>query len=321
MKRWVLGIVLLLSWSTLTEGQTVSSSGDMPRPARDPVAQQDPPVAQAEQKPPAPAQAPKPTDKKAETVRTTARIAVVAPLHVRTNDAKDSRLGESLGEILAIALADQKNMIVVERAKLAEVLKEQKLALSGLVEPATAARVGKLLLAEVVVAGSIVESEGKLRYAVHVIAVEGQRVLGSVQVDGSRQDFDRVALELSTKLAAITGVKLPQVKPEELDDSPVGRLHLMRGISFLYANNPDQAIVYCLRAVQLDPRLQEARLWIARAYLRQNEKEHARAELKLLARNPTAKPLAGQIQQLLKDCGPEPADSKGPPTKRKEDSR
>lgn len=237
-----------------------------------------------------------------------ARVAVVAPLHVRTRDAQDSQLGELLGEILAVALAEQKNVAVVERRKLNLVLQEQKLTLAGLVEPATAAKVGKLLLAEIVVAGSVIEmEEGKLRYVVHLIAVDGQRVVGSVQVDGTRKDFERSALELSAKLSALAGGKLPQVKPEELDDSPVGRLHLMRGIGFYHAGNHDQAIVSFLRAVQLDPRLQEARLWIARAYLRQGEKDHARTELQMLARNPTAQPLAEQIQQLLAECGPAPA--------------
>jgi hypothetical protein len=173
-----------------------------------------------------------------------------------------------------------------------------------LVDPATAARVGKLLFADLVVAGSLVEVEGKLRYVVHVISVEGQRILGSAQGDGALQDFDRLALEMAYKLAAIIGSPLPPTKREEVDDSPLGHLHLMRGIGFYYANNPDQAIVSCLRAVQLDPRLLEARLWISKAYLRQDEKAHARAELQLLAQNPAAKPLAEPIKQLLAACGP-----------------
>ena len=77
----------------------------------------------------------------------------------------------------------------------------------------------------------------------------------------------------------------------------------MRGVSFYHANNDDQAITYCLRAVRLDPRLQEARLWIARAYLRQHDVAHARAELKLLQRNPDAARLwASQIEPLLTVC-------------------
>jgi hypothetical protein len=228
-------------------------------------------------------------------------------LHVGTGHSGDQHLGELVGEVLALALAYQKDVIVVERRRLGDVLKEQKLGLSGLVEAATAARVGKLLLADVVLAGSVIETDGKLRYVVNVIEVDGGRVLGSVHVDGVREALDRSALELAGKVSPLAGVKLPETKPEELDDSPVGRLHLMRGISFFYANNPDEAIVYCLRAVQLDPRLQEARLWIARTYLRQGDKLHARAELTLLARNPAAQPLADQIRQLLAECGPEPA--------------
>jgi TolB-like protein len=231
-----------------------------------------------------------------------ARVAVVAPLHMASPHMADRELGESLGEVLAVALADQKNLVVVERQKLKSVLEEQKLGVSGLVDPATAAKVGRLLLAELVVAGSVVESAGKLRCTVYVIAVDGQRIVGSVQIDGTHDDLSHAFLELSTKVAALAGIQLPPIKPEQLDDSPVGRLHLMRGISLYYANNADLAIVSCLRAVQFDPRLQEARLWIAKAYLRQGEKEHARIELQRLARNPAASPLLGQVKLLLAEC-------------------
>lgn len=238
-----------------------------------------------------------------------AQVAVVAPLHVGSTDPGERQLGESLGEVLAVALADQKNLVVVERQKLRNVLDEQKLSVSGLVDPATAAKVGKLLLADLVVAGSIVETGGgKFHYAVYVIAVDGQRILGSVQMDGPRSDVERISMELAPKVAALSGTKLPPIKPEELDDSPVGRLHLMRGISLYYANNDDRAIMNCLKAVQLDPRLQEARLWIAKAYLRQGEKEHARIELTRLARNPAAKPFLNEVNQLLAKCGPAPRD-------------
>lgn len=40
--------------------------------------------------------------------KASARVAVVAPLHIQTSDAKDDQLGVSLGEILAVALADRR---------------------------------------------------------------------------------------------------------------------------------------------------------------------------------------------------------------------
>ena len=79
------------------------------------------------------------------------RVAVVAPLHTQVKELEDA-----LGDLLTAALTDKKNLVIVERQKLALVLAEQRLALSGLVEPATAARVGKLLTADLVIAGSLV---------------------------------------------------------------------------------------------------------------------------------------------------------------------
>ena len=54
--------------------------------------------------------------------------------------------------------------------------------------------------------------------------------------------------------------------------------------------------------MRLDPRLQEARLWIAKAYLRQGEIAHARAELALLTGNPAAQGLAPEVQRLRAEC-------------------
>ena len=200
----------------------------------------------------------------------------------------DAGIGESVADVLAVALSGRKGMAVVERRRLTDVLAEHKLTLSGLVDPATAARVGALLTADLVVAGSVVkETEGdRLRFAVHVVAVDGRRVVGAVEVVGPAADLDRVAVDLAGKVANLAGVELPSLRPEDLDDSPDGRLHLMRGVGLYHAKNYDRAIASCLRAVHLDPRLVEARLWVARSYLALGEADHARAELALLVPEP-----------------------------------
>jgi hypothetical protein len=227
---------------------------------------------------------------------------VIAPLHVGSGNPDDRLLGELSAELLTVALANQKEAIVLERARLDDVLKEQHLSLSALAQSETAVKIGKLLTADLVVAGSVVAADSELSFVINVIAVEGRRVVGSVKFAAQRNEFDTAALQLSRQVVKLIGVPLPEIKPEELDDSPDGRLHLMRGIGFYHGNNPDQAIVYCLRAVRLDPRLQVARLWIAKSYLKSGEKEHARAELERLAQNSAAKHLSNQIAQLLKQC-------------------
>jgi len=142
--------------------------------------------------------------------------------------------------------------------------------------------------------------------------VDGQRVVGGGRVDADRDDPAAAFIALAAKVAPACQVELPAVDLDALDDSPIGRLHLMRGISLYYANNPDPAIAYCLRAVRLDPRLVEARLWIARAYLRLGEVDHARAELKLLEANRSARNLGEQVLALRKEC--DARDAGLPPT-------
>src|SRR5438128_12255258 len=59
--------------------------------------------------------------------------------------------------ICSIPASPQKGMIVVERQKLEEVLREQKIAYTGIIDLATAAQVGKLLGVEGMVVGSVAD--------------------------------------------------------------------------------------------------------------------------------------------------------------------
>lgn len=230
------------------------------------------------------------------------QTAIVAPLTVASANAEDRSLGVSLADLIAISLAERGRLSIVDRRKLLEVLRERKLTEAGLVDPATAAPLGKILAADLVVAGSVAMTDDSVRAVVTMISVEGQQIVGTVTVEGARKELDKLALELSAKAAGLAGVSVPALKPEEIDDSPVGRLHLMRGIALYYADNPDQAIVSLLQAVRLDPRLVEARLWIARCYLQLHEPEHARVELIQLEKNPAAASLADQVAKLKADC-------------------
>lgn len=230
------------------------------------------------------------------------RVIVVAPPYVASANLHDAVLGDLVGEVMAVALAEDKAVAVVERRNLNLILSEQRLTLNDLTKSDAAATVGKLLSADVVVAGTITPEGHRLHCVYHVIGVEGHAVLGSAEVKGHRDSIETMVLELSSRLGKIAGSSFPEVRPEELDDSPIGRLHLMRGIGLYYSGNLDQAIAYCLQAVQLDPRLYVARLWIARSYLALNEVAHARAELERLQQNPAADNLHAEITQLLAVC-------------------
>jgi curli biogenesis system outer membrane secretion channel CsgG len=66
-----------------------------------------------------------------------------------------NRLGTSASDILITELAKSGKFIVVERDKMDKIMAEQKLGMTGAINPATAAQVGKILGLNAIVTGAI----------------------------------------------------------------------------------------------------------------------------------------------------------------------
>jgi curli biogenesis system outer membrane secretion channel CsgG len=67
----------------------------------------------------------------------------------------EARLGTSASDILITGLAKSGKFIVVERDKMNSIMGEQKLGMSGAIDPGTAAKVGKVLGLNAIVTGAI----------------------------------------------------------------------------------------------------------------------------------------------------------------------
>src|SRR5882672_2454536 len=81
------------------------------------------------------------------------RIGVVDFVNKTTYGA--NRLGTSASDILITELAKSQRFIVVERDKLDKLMEEQKLGMSGAIDPNTAAKMGKILGLNAIVTGAI----------------------------------------------------------------------------------------------------------------------------------------------------------------------
>ena len=67
----------------------------------------------------------------------------------------EARLGTSASDILLTELVKSGKFIVVERDKINKIMEEQKLGMSGAIDPATAAKVGKILGLNAIVTGAV----------------------------------------------------------------------------------------------------------------------------------------------------------------------
>jgi curli biogenesis system outer membrane secretion channel CsgG len=88
-----------------------------------------------------------------------ARVAVTKVLDKSAKGRATGNIGEGMSEMLANALFSSNRFIVLERQSLDEVIKEQDLGASGRVKQETAARIGEIEGADLLIEGTITEFE------------------------------------------------------------------------------------------------------------------------------------------------------------------
>ena len=98
------------------------------------------------------------------------------------------KIGEGMAEMLITALVESGRFIVVERKELDDVIREQDLGTGGRISPETAAKVGKILGAQILIRGAVTEFEesksgkgGGIGYK--GIVVGGSKVRGYVATE------------------------------------------------------------------------------------------------------------------------------------------
>jgi hypothetical protein len=125
-------------------------------------------------------------------------------------DASDARLKESgtqLALLLTTKLSTLDAVVVVERQDLSKLLGEQELGASGLVNPGTAARIGQLTGARVLVTGRVFAVAGETTVAVKVMSTETGRVFGASIDFSTSSSLTVPAEQLAGKLAELLQAK------------------------------------------------------------------------------------------------------------------
>ncbi|UCC43983.1 MAG: hypothetical protein JSU65_12860, partial [Candidatus Zixiibacteriota bacterium] len=117
-------------------------------------------------------------------------------------------LSKGLADFFQHDFAKISSLNVVERDKIDFVLKEIALQQSGSVDKATAVKVGKILGAQLMVFGTIMQLDARnTRMAVRVVKVETSEIIASVDEEG-RPDYSKMEKGLVKKLAAELDIKL-----------------------------------------------------------------------------------------------------------------
>jgi hypothetical protein len=111
-------------------------------------------------------------------------------------------LGPKVAELVNASLSAEPQIITVERAELEKVLGEQELGLSGTVSGETAAKVGNLTGAKVLVTGRVFKADHELIIVAKIIGTETTRVYGELVKGGADASLTDLSAELAKKIAA-----------------------------------------------------------------------------------------------------------------------
>jgi len=127
--------------------------------------------------------------------------------------------GGKLTDLLFAALVAEPALVLIERQDIRTLLDEQALNLSGLANPAEAARVGQLTGAKILVTGSVLRVDSSLYLVAKVIGTETSRVLGASVKGAVSDDLGGLAEGLAAEIVKVVtergGELLPKLATRE----------------------------------------------------------------------------------------------------------
>ena len=230
------------------------------------------------------------------------RVVFATPFENETGQEQYDPAGAGLGDLVAVLLAEQEHVTVVERQRLLALAEEQARSLKGLTGEPYALAAGKLLKADTVLVGRLFLVEGKLTVSVKAVDLETERVAAADELSCRPEDLPEAALQLARRLAQQMALPLPEIDLKQIDTSPIASLHFAKALSHYYAGDMDSAVMQFMRTMDLDPDYTEAHFWMGVCYQRLNEPEHAVIEWKAyLEREPDSK-RAEAVKKLLAEA-------------------
>jgi curli production assembly/transport component CsgG len=129
---------------------------------------------------------------------------LVLPVAVFNFESKDEAvrdLGPKVSTLVSTFLSAEPQIVTVERAELDKILGEHELGLSGTVNVDSAAKVGQLTGAKVLVTGSVFKADGELMILAKIIGTETSRVYGELVKGGEKASISDLSADLAKKIA------------------------------------------------------------------------------------------------------------------------
>ncbi|MGH7931692.1 MAG: CsgG/HfaB family protein [Candidatus Binataceae bacterium] len=178
-------------------------------------------------------------------------------------DKKTEFWSTALASFLIADLAASKNLRLVDRAHLAEVLREQRLSLSDLSDTGTRLRIGKIVGAKYFIFGTYTIVGGEAALTARMDSVETGQIIESRSITGQDSVMPELARQLAiaflTPLDRIVAEREQHLPPERGGPPASAQRYFAEGLSLEQQGQYDRAIDMYTKALTAFPRYAEAR--------------------------------------------------------------
>ncbi len=211
---------------------------------------------------------------------------VVMPFEDRSPSPEWAWLGKGLAEMLTTDLSGSSRLVLLDRMRLEPLLSEMDLAAGGLVDPDTAARLGRLLAADRVLFGSYEKDGDSLRIVAYLFNLGTQEVLRVERVQGAPGDVFALEKRLVRQVLQRLDVPLSDEERGRVErvatDSLPAFEHFSRGLGRFDRGEWFEAWVEFRLAARADPGYLDARARLAELYGDLGQPQHALVEYRRL---------------------------------------
>jgi curli biogenesis system outer membrane secretion channel CsgG len=167
-------------------------------------------------------------------------------------------IGKAVSAMLVTEFSGRPGMRVVERARLNDLLTEQKLALSGRVEESSAVEVGKLLGVQYIFYGQITSIADNLRIDIRATDVETSEVVSVLKKNDKTEELLGVVVWIADEFSKKLNLTPPSDRPA-VEPIPVrATIEFSRAVDFEDKGDAAKAIEHYQKALDIYPNHRDA---------------------------------------------------------------
>jgi len=167
-------------------------------------------------------------------------------------------IGKAVSAMLVTEFSGRPGMRVVERARLNDLLTEQKLALSGRVEESSAIEVGKLVGVQYMFYGQITSIANNLRIDIRATDVETSEVVSVLKKNDKTEELLGVVVWIADEFSKKLNLTPPSDRPA-VEPIPVrATIEFSRAVDFEDKGDAPKAIEHYQKALDIYPNHRDA---------------------------------------------------------------